>query len=80
MGIANVVNMASHLRNASKARLGITSVPNTKYNLSVALALHRALAGAETAEKSEHDPEGNEPPAPPAPHALARRRSATRGA
>ncbi|KAI1165784.1 ribosomal protein S8 [Nemania serpens] len=42
MGIANVVNMASHLRNASKARLGITSVPHTKYNLSVALAMHRA--------------------------------------
>ncbi|KAI1198208.1 ribosomal protein S8 [Nemania serpens] len=42
MGIANVVNMASHLRNASVARLGITSVPHTKYNLSVALAMHRA--------------------------------------
>ncbi|KAI1108820.1 ribosomal protein S8 [Nemania sp. NC0429] len=42
MGIANVVNMASHLRNASVARLGVTSVPHTKYNLSVALAMHRA--------------------------------------
>ncbi|KAI1291554.1 ribosomal protein S8 [Xylaria venustula] len=42
MGIANVVNMASHLQNASRAKLGLTSVPFTKYNLSVALALHRA--------------------------------------
>ncbi|KAI1393023.1 ribosomal protein S8 [Hypoxylon trugodes] len=42
MGIANVINMCSHLQNASRARLGLTSVPHTKYNLSVALALHRA--------------------------------------
>ncbi|RYO86057.1 hypothetical protein DL766_003650 [Monosporascus sp. MC13-8B] len=42
MPIANVVNMCSHLQNASKARLGLTSVPHTKYNLRVALALHRA--------------------------------------
>ncbi|KAI0474858.1 ribosomal protein S8 [Xylaria cf. heliscus] len=42
MGIASVVNMASHLQNASRARLGLTSVPHTKYNLSVALAMHRA--------------------------------------
>ncbi|KAI1127433.1 ribosomal protein S8 [Nemania abortiva] len=42
MGIHSVVNMASHLQNASRARLGITSVPHAKYCLSVALALHRA--------------------------------------
>ncbi|KAI1334546.1 ribosomal protein S8 [Xylariaceae sp. FL0016] len=42
MGITNIVNMCSHLQNASKARLGLTSVPHNKYNLSVALALHRA--------------------------------------
>ncbi|KAI1137372.1 ribosomal protein S8 [Hypoxylon sp. FL0543] len=42
MGLSNVVNMCSHLQNASRARLGLTSVPHTKYNLSVALALHRA--------------------------------------
>lgn len=34
--------MCSHLQNASRARLGLTSVPHTKYNLGVALALHRA--------------------------------------
>ncbi|EJT81650.1 mitochondrial 37S ribosomal protein S8 [Gaeumannomyces tritici R3-111a-1] len=42
MGILSVVNMCSHLQNASKARLGLTSVPNTKYNLRFAMALHRA--------------------------------------
>ncbi|KAI1414176.1 ribosomal protein S8 [Hypoxylon sp. FL1857] len=42
MGLINVVNMCSHLQNASRARLGLTSVPHTKYNLSVALALQRA--------------------------------------
>lgn len=34
--------MCSHLQNASKARLAITSIPSTKYNLHVSLALHRA--------------------------------------
>lgn len=42
MGIHSIVNMCSHLQNASKARLGLTSVPNTKYNLRFAMALHRA--------------------------------------
>lgn len=42
MGIPSVVNMASHLQNASRARLGLTSVQHTKYNLGLALALHRA--------------------------------------
>lgn len=42
MPIANVVNMCSHLQNAARQRLGLTSVPHTKYNLAVALAMHRA--------------------------------------
>ncbi|KAI8955721.1 ribosomal protein S8 [Xylaria longipes] len=42
MGVINIVHMASHLQNASRGRLGLTSIPHTKYNLSVALALHRA--------------------------------------
>ena len=42
MGIANVVNFCSHLQNASRARLGLTSTPNNKYNLRLALAMHRA--------------------------------------
>ncbi|KLU87831.1 mitochondrial 37S ribosomal protein S8 [Magnaporthiopsis poae ATCC 64411] len=42
MGVHSIVNMCSHLQNASKARLGLTSVPNTKYNLRLAMAMHRA--------------------------------------
>lgn len=42
MGILSIVNACSHLQNASRARLGLTSIPNTKYNLALALALHRA--------------------------------------
>lgn len=33
--------MASHLRNASLAKLALTSIPLTKYNLAVALTLQR---------------------------------------
>ncbi|KKY31252.1 putative mitochondrial 37s ribosomal protein s8 [Diaporthe ampelina] len=42
MGIANIANACAHLQNASRARLGLTSLPNTKYNLLFALALHRS--------------------------------------
>ncbi|KAI0427044.1 ribosomal protein S8 [Xylaria sp. FL1042] len=42
MGIQSIVSMASHLQNASRARLGLTSVPHNKLNLGMALALHRA--------------------------------------
>ncbi|KAI2604124.1 ribosomal protein S8 [Hypoxylon fragiforme] len=41
MGISNCVNFCSHLTNASRARLGMTSFPHTKYNVQVALALQR---------------------------------------
>ncbi|RDA83968.1 hypothetical protein CP532_3899 [Ophiocordyceps camponoti-leonardi (nom. inval.)] len=34
--------MCSHLQNCSKARLALTSVKNTKYNLLLALAMHRS--------------------------------------
>lgn len=34
--------MCSHLQNVSRARLAITSIPNTKYNLHLSLALHRS--------------------------------------
>lgn len=40
--ILNIAHMCSHLQNASKARLGITSIANTKYNLHLAVAMHRA--------------------------------------
>ncbi|TGJ85708.1 hypothetical protein E0Z10_g3025 [Xylaria hypoxylon] len=42
MGVLGVIHMISHLQNASRARLGLTSVPHTKYNVFLALALHRA--------------------------------------
>ncbi|KAI0905648.1 ribosomal protein S8 [Ustulina deusta] len=42
MGVLAIVQMASHLQNASRARLGLTSVPHSKHNLGVALAMHRA--------------------------------------
>ena len=40
--ILNIAHMCSHLQNTSKARLGITSIANNKYNLHLALALHRS--------------------------------------
>jgi small subunit ribosomal protein S8 len=40
--ILNIANMCSHLQNASMARLGITSLKNSKYNLNLAVALHRS--------------------------------------
>ncbi len=42
MGIQSIVHTCSHLQNATRARLGLTSIPNQKYNLALALALHRA--------------------------------------
>ncbi|KAK7994314.1 ribosomal protein S8 [Apiospora marii] len=42
MGLPHIANLCSHLQNASKARLGLTSAPHTKYNLSVLLSLQKA--------------------------------------
>ncbi|KAK8104313.1 mitochondrial 37S ribosomal protein uS8m [Apiospora kogelbergensis] len=42
MGLPAIANLCSHLQNASKARLGLTSAPHTKYNLKVVLALQKA--------------------------------------
>lgn len=42
MAILNVVHACSHLQNASRARLGLTSLPNTKSILNFSIALHRA--------------------------------------
>ncbi|CAK7199060.1 hypothetical protein SEUCBS139899_001728 [Sporothrix eucalyptigena] len=42
MGIQHIAHTCSHLQNASRARLGLTSIANNKYNLRLALALHRA--------------------------------------
>ncbi|KAH8169142.1 ribosomal protein s8 domain-containing protein [Sarocladium implicatum] len=40
--ILNIANTCSHLQNASRARLALTSIPSNKYNLHLALALHRS--------------------------------------
>lgn len=42
MGILHIANTCSHLQNAVRARLGLTSIPSNKYNLNFMLALHRA--------------------------------------
>ncbi|KAH7353900.1 mitochondrial 37S ribosomal protein S8 [Plectosphaerella cucumerina] len=42
MGIYNAINACAHLQNVTRAKLGMTSLPSTKVNLAMALALHRA--------------------------------------
>lgn len=42
MSLKTLVDMCSHLQNASKARLGLTSVKSTKHSMQLATALHRA--------------------------------------
>ncbi|KAI9743779.1 MAG: hypothetical protein M1818_002513 [Claussenomyces sp. TS43310] len=39
MSLVNLANVCSHLQNASKARLGLTSVPSSNMILTVTLAL-----------------------------------------
>ncbi|KAK5663788.1 hypothetical protein OQA88_4220 [Cercophora sp. LCS_1] len=56
MGILTINNMVSHLQNASRARLGLTSLPNTKYNLRLAQALHRAGFIASITRAGPHPP------------------------
>ncbi|AEO70539.1 6e1802dd-b7d9-47e4-b8a9-b05fdb999117 [Thermothielavioides terrestris] len=61
MGINGLINAAIHLQNASRARLGLTSLPNNKYNLRLALALQRAGLISSVTRGG---------PRPPAPEAL----------
>jgi ribosomal protein S8 len=42
MSLVNLANVCSHLQNASKARLGLTSIPSTKQNLALALSLQKS--------------------------------------
>ncbi|KAL0934729.1 uncharacterized protein CTRU02_209320 [Colletotrichum truncatum] len=66
-GLINVINMCSHLQNASRARLGMTSIANTKQNLNLALALHRSgfisslYRGGPTPPEPEHMSQPPEP-------------------
>lgn len=39
MSLANLAHMCSHLNNATTARLGLTSIPNSKLHLRLCLAL-----------------------------------------
>ncbi|EKG15536.1 Ribosomal protein S8 [Macrophomina phaseolina MS6] len=41
MSLVNLAHMCSHLQNASRARLGLTSVPLTKLHLTLALGLQK---------------------------------------
>lgn len=39
MSLSSLANVVSHLNNVNTARLGLTSIPNTKMNLKLSLAL-----------------------------------------
>lgn len=39
MSMVNLAHVCSHLQNASKARLGLTSIPNSQFHLKLMLAL-----------------------------------------
>lgn len=41
MVLANLANVCSHLQNASRARLAVTSIPMTKMHLSLCLAMQK---------------------------------------
>lgn len=64
MGIASVANACIHLQNASRARFGLTSIPNTKYNLRLMLAMHRAGLIASVVRGGPRPPQPGEPEEP----------------
>ncbi|KAI1613911.1 30S ribosomal protein S8 [Exophiala viscosa] len=42
MSLVHLANTCSHLQNATKARLGLTSIPDTKFHLGLMLALQNS--------------------------------------
>lgn len=42
MSLVHLANTCSHLQNASRARLGLTSIPDTKFHLGLMLALQNS--------------------------------------
>ncbi|KAK0730283.1 ribosomal protein S8 [Lasiosphaeris hirsuta] len=56
MGIQSITNVCANLQNAARARLGLTSLPNNKYNLALALALHRAGFLSSVTRAGPHPP------------------------
>lgn len=61
MSLVNLAHVCSHLQNASKARLGFTSIPNSRLHLALALALQQQGFISTVVRAG---------PEPPAPHAL----------
>lgn len=41
MSLSNLANVCSHLNNATKARLGLTSIPSTKLHTKLCLAMQK---------------------------------------
>lgn len=60
-GIQRVVDACSHLQNASRARLALTSVPPSTYNVRLALALHRAGYVSSIIRGGPHPPDPEAP-------------------
>ncbi|OAP55120.1 hypothetical protein AYL99_10820 [Fonsecaea erecta] len=42
MSLVHLANTCSHMQNASRARLGLTSIPDTKFHLKLMLALQNS--------------------------------------
>ncbi|KAL2158002.1 hypothetical protein VTH06DRAFT_4812 [Thermothelomyces fergusii] len=74
MGIHSVVNACIHLQNAARARFDLTSIPNTKYNLRLMLAMHRAGLLASVRRGGPRPPQPDEPEEPVTTENAATRR------
>ncbi|RAH64336.1 mitochondrial 37S ribosomal protein uS8m [Aspergillus aculeatinus CBS 121060] len=61
MSLSNLSHVISHLNNVTKARLGLTSIPNTKLHLKLCLALQNDGYISTVVRGG---------PTPPAPHEL----------
>ncbi|KAK0387161.1 hypothetical protein NLU13_5474 [Sarocladium strictum] len=76
--ITNIANTCSHLQNASRARLALTSIPSNKYNLHFALALHRSGFFSSVYRAGPHPPTAEQmasvPPEPVTAANVATRR------
>jgi ribosomal protein S8 len=61
MSLVNLAHVCSHLNNATKARLGLTSIPNSNLHLNLSLALQKAGLISAVVRGGQH---------PPQPHLL----------
>ncbi|RWQ98413.1 40S ribosomal protein S8 [Paecilomyces variotii] len=61
MSLVNLAHVCSHLNNATKARLGLTSIPNSNLHLKLSLALQNAGFISSVVRGG---------PTPPPPHVL----------